>query len=205
VLASSGFVRNERLSRFLRFAVDRRLENRDSELKESVLAVEVFGRKPDFDSKRDPIVRTEAARLRTRLGEYYLNGGRTDRLIIEMPKGGYTPVFRELGATAGIEPEQGKTDQQQSRSRLTFATALACLAVAALVSIWRARHETTPIPIAVLPLESPGHDADGDYFSDGLPSEIIRNLSIIDGMVVRSQTSSLAFKGKPRNIREAGE
>jgi TolB-like protein/Tfp pilus assembly protein PilF len=52
---------------------------------------------------------------------------------------------------------------------------------------------------------SPGHDAEGDYFADGLTSEIIRNLSIIDAMVVRSQTSSFALKGQPRNIREAGK
>jgi len=44
-----GFARKERLSRFLRFVVDRRLESRDHELKESVIAVEVFGRSPDFN------------------------------------------------------------------------------------------------------------------------------------------------------------
>src|SRR5207248_5594943 len=30
------------------------------------------------------------------------------------------------------------------------------------------------------------------------------NLSIIDGLAVRSQTSSFVFKGKPLNVREAG-
>src|ERR1041384_6564818 len=107
VVMSAGFARNERLCRFLRFVVERHLENRDSELKESVIAVEVFGRKPDFDSKRDPIVRAEAARLRARLSEYYMNGGRIDPLIIEMPKGGYAPVFRELDSTPRIGPEPG--------------------------------------------------------------------------------------------------
>src|SRR6185295_488101 len=43
-----------------------------------------------------------------------------------------------------------------------------------------------------------------DYFADGITGEIIRNLSIIDGLAVRSQTSSFAFKGKPHNIREIG-
>ena len=205
VLASSGFVRNERLSRFLRFAVERHLENRDSELKESVIGVEIFGRKPDFDSKHDPIVRTEAVRLRARLNEYYLNGGRTDPLIIEIPKGGYAPVFRAL-PSAGIESEDVTSGRPQSKIRVKVAIAVACVcAAAATALIWRTRHEATPIPIAVLPLESPGHNADGGYFSDGLTSEIIRNLSIIDGMVVRSQTSSFAFKGKPRDIREAGK
>ena len=37
----------------------------------------------------------------------------------------------------------------------------------------------------------------------GSADEIIRNLAIIDGLAVRSQTSSFAFKGKPRNIRDA--
>jgi len=205
VLASSGFVRNDRLSRFLRFAVERRLENRDSELKESVIAVEVFGRKPDFDSKHDPIVRTEAARLRARLSEYYLNGGQADPWIIEMPKGGYAPVFREPHS-AGIDFEAIKTGRLSSKVRFTLSVALAFVCGAAAAALtWRAYHEAKPIPIAVLPLESRGQDAEGDYFSDGLTSEIIRDLSIIDGMVVRSQTSSFAFKGKPHSIREAGK
>ncbi len=48
-------------------------------------------------------------------------------------------------------------------------------------------------------------DPANDYFADGLTDELIRNLSIIDGLAVRSQTSSFAFKGKPRNVREAGK
>ena len=58
-------------------------------------------------------------------------------------------------------------------------------------------------PVAVLPLENLNHAAADDYFSDGLTGEIIRNLAIIDGFAVRSQTSSFAFKGSPRNLRDA--
>ena len=47
VLASAGFVRNPRMARFLRFVVEHHLTGKDSELKESVIAVEVFGRRPD--------------------------------------------------------------------------------------------------------------------------------------------------------------
>ena len=61
------------------------------------------------------------------------------------------------------------------------------------------------VVIAVLPLENLGNDPANDYFADGLTDEIIRNLSIIEGLAVRSQTSSFAFKGKPRNVREAGK
>lgn len=53
ILASRGFARNERLSRFLRVIIERNLEGRDGDLKESVLGIEVFGRQPGFDPKHD--------------------------------------------------------------------------------------------------------------------------------------------------------
>ena len=40
VLASTGFSRNERIARFLRFIVEEHLEGRDSALKESVVSIE---------------------------------------------------------------------------------------------------------------------------------------------------------------------
>jgi len=71
-------------------------------------------------------------------------------------------------------------------------------------SLW-VEYQRAPIPIAVLPLINLSQDSANDYFADGLTDEIIRNLSIIDGLAVRSQTSSFEFKGKPRNVREAGK
>ncbi len=76
------------MSRFLRFLVTRHLDGRDDELKESVIAVEVFGRRPDYDPKADSIVRTEAGRLRARLVEYYAAQGSSDSVVIRVPKGG---------------------------------------------------------------------------------------------------------------------
>src|SRR5689334_2200997 len=93
VLASPGFVRNERMCRFLRFIVEQQLSGRESELKESVIGIEVFGGKPGYDAQRDSTVCTEAARLRARLAEYYAGEGKGDILVIELPKGGYAPRF----------------------------------------------------------------------------------------------------------------
>jgi hypothetical protein len=84
VLCSRVFSRNERLSRFLRWVVERYLDGRDDEIKESVIALEVFGRKPGYDPRRDSIVRTEAVRLRARLIEYYAGEGSGDPVIIEL-------------------------------------------------------------------------------------------------------------------------
>ena len=58
------------------------------------------------------------------------------------------------------------------------------------------QHRSTPIAIAVLPLENTSHDPANDYFADGLTDELIRNLSIIDGLTVRSRTSSFGSEGQ---------
>jgi TolB-like protein len=199
VLASPCFARNERLSRFLRFIVERHLEGQDRELKETLIAIQVFGRKPDYDPKLDSIVRTEATRLRARLAEYYAGEGSSDPITIEMPKGAYVPVVSEnkhgLSATA----------PSRTRQRIWIAIG-AAVALGSVVAVsFLLSHVQTPVTIAVLPLENLGHDPSNDEFVDGLSAEIIRNLSLIDGLSVRSQTSSFAFRGKPRDVREAGK
>src|SRR3954463_4487460 len=88
MLESEAFARNQRLSGFLRHVVERHLDGRDPELKESIIAVEVFGRKPDFDPRLDSIVRTEAGRVRSRLLEYYSGEGSADPVVIDLPRGG---------------------------------------------------------------------------------------------------------------------
>jgi len=192
VLSSAGFSRNDRQSHFLRFLVERHLEGRDAELKESVIAVEVFGRDAGYDPKLDAIVRTEAVRLRARLHKYYESAGSPDPLIIELPKGGYRPVFRERA----IAPVA--TTARPDR-RWWVAGAVGTIAVALAVTgmtSWRGRPPAEPYIVAVLPLENLSPDSASDYFADGLTDEIISSLSVTEGLTVRSRTSSFALKGK---------
>jgi TolB-like protein len=199
LLQSDLFARSGQLSRLLQFLVQRHLQGRDQELKESVIGVEVFGRQADYDSKRDPIVRTEARRLRARLAEYYRGAGKSNALIIELPKGGYVPVFRSTETAA--PSSRPRTRLWVSWGRL--AAAGAAVALAAVGWTWFEKQNTS-IPIAVLPLVSVSQDSGAEYYADGLTSELISKLSIIEGLTVRSQTSSFAFKGKPRSVSEAG-
>jgi tetratricopeptide (TPR) repeat protein len=124
VLESPGFARNDRLSGFLRYVVERHLAGKDHELKESVIGTEVFGRSPDYDPKRDPIVRTEAGRLRSRLVEYYAREGKHSALIIDLPKGGYVPVFHKREPAAG-NPGRKAPDRRQSPNHVGRETELA--------------------------------------------------------------------------------
>lgn len=100
ILASTAFADAVRASSFLRFVVERALQGRAAEIKESVIAVDVLGRNASsFDSKVDPIVRVEAGRLRDRLNSYYQGEGEADRVLIALPKGGYVPEFSERHPT----------------------------------------------------------------------------------------------------------
>jgi TolB-like protein len=206
ILGSPGFSRNERLSGFLRYVVEGHLDGRDDELKESVIAVEVFGRSPDFDSRLDPVVRTEAIRLRARLSDYYLNVGNADSLIIELPKGGYIPRFRVIATEQPVTAPTAEPIRALGRRRLWLKFGLAGLTIAIVAGVsWWVQRPRAPIAIAVLPLENSSRDPASDYFADGLTDELIRNLSIIEGLTVRSRTSSFALKGKAANIRDVGE
>ena len=94
ILASKTFAQVERLKRFIGFIVGETIGGRGGDLKEYVLGVQVFGKEPSFDPRTDPIVRVQARRLRTRLARYYRDEGNGDELFIDLPKGGYAPVFR---------------------------------------------------------------------------------------------------------------
>ena len=92
--ASPDFDGSRRSREFLRFIVEETLAGRGKDLSQSAIALEVFGRRADFDALTDPIVRIQAGRLRRSLERYYLLAGGRDPVRIELPKGGYGPVFR---------------------------------------------------------------------------------------------------------------
>ena len=93
-MQSDTFREAGRLKRFLDFVVLEQLAGRGDELKEYVVAVQVFDKKANFDPRTDPIVRVQARRLRTMLGRYYEMEGSKDELIVDLPKGGYAPNFK---------------------------------------------------------------------------------------------------------------
>ena len=92
--ASRAFRTARRHRVLLHHLVARLLLEDTASLKESVIAVEVFGRSADgFNPARDSIVRVEARRLRARLATYHADEGRGAPLRIELPVGSYVPVL----------------------------------------------------------------------------------------------------------------
>src|SRR5271168_4908632 len=100
ILSSRGFVRSERLRRFLRFTVAKTLSRDLDQISEQVLGREVFDRKDGYDPQIDSIVRVEARRLRHKLHEYYQGPGVNDPVQIVLQKGSYVPAFRYTAPSA---------------------------------------------------------------------------------------------------------
>ncbi len=97
ILTSKTFAQVDRLKRFVDFIVTETVSGRGSDLKEYVIGVQVFGKEASFDPRTDPIVRVQARRLRTRLARYYQDEGNSDEVVVDLPKGGYAPVFKPRG------------------------------------------------------------------------------------------------------------
>ncbi|MCE9657978.1 MAG: tetratricopeptide repeat protein [Burkholderiales bacterium] len=135
VEAGAAFRGSPRHRALLRHVVERMLAGDLASLKETMIAVEVFGRPvASFDPKFDTIVRVEARRLRARLAEHYRGEGRASRLRIELPVGSYVPqiALREAEAVPDESTrraldliERGEHFLRQALSKRTLETALA--------------------------------------------------------------------------------
>ena len=161
IVESPIFASANRLSRFLTFVVETTLAGEAAILKETTVGVEVYDRLPGYDPKVEPIVRTEARRLRAKLEEYYRTPGSGGRVRIELPKGGYAPRFEVL-------PEQPPVLVAIDRDRVSQPTPVkpvrhtrliviaAVLAGAVGVAAWRiALAPASPVlPPTVRPLTS---------------------------------------------------
>jgi hypothetical protein len=115
VLSSEAFARSPIVAQMLKYICERHFSGQSHEIKEYNIAVDAFGRQPNFDQTRDSIVRVEAHRLRKRLQEYYQQQGAGHQIQIILPPGNYVPQFirrvepgeptAEAGTTAEVTAE----------------------------------------------------------------------------------------------------
>ncbi|TSD83770.1 hypothetical protein FFK22_036075 [Mycobacterium sp. KBS0706] len=130
LLNDPSFHASERNHRFLRFVVEETLAGRSDRIKSYTIAVDVFGRGEGFDAATDPIVRIEASRLRTALAAYYDGPGRDSTIRIQLPKGGYVPIFEQISSIrdAVEPPRRGRSITVGWRALAVVAVLLATVA-----------------------------------------------------------------------------
>jgi hypothetical protein len=102
---------SNRLRELFLFLCERALSEPGVVIHEQEVGIKVFGRSPDYDTSEDTLVRVHASRLRKKIQQYFLTGGQHEPIVIEIPKGGYTPVFQfrespfsEIGPAPFEEP-----------------------------------------------------------------------------------------------------
>ncbi len=113
------FNASPRLKKYLCYLVEQTLAGNAHQLKAYTIGTDLFGRGPDFDPLHDPVVRMETAKLRSKLMEYYYTVANPGEVRIEIPKGGYIPLFTWLkdskkstpGANAELDEEDAADGQ----------------------------------------------------------------------------------------------
>ncbi len=93
VVSGSHFARSPLLTRFLLYVTAETLEGRGKDITEHQIGVHVFDRRPGYSTIEDNIVRNYARQLRKRLAEFFAGEGNSESLRIDIPLGGYVPVF----------------------------------------------------------------------------------------------------------------
>jgi Tol biopolymer transport system component len=162
ILSSPVFVNSPRMIRFLKYVVETTLEGNAGRIKEYVIALEVFEKSETYDPQADSTVRTEASKLRARLGRYYETEGRQDPVVISIPKGSYIPAFEDRrNGAAPASPAH----------RPVQAWAIAVVLVAAIAElaamVWLGRPSSSPPP-RLVPLTSyPGIEEQPSLSPDG--------------------------------------
>lgn len=103
ICSSAELRRAARLRDFLRYVGQRSLEEDHVQVSEQEIGVHVFGRSAEYDTGIDNIVRVNASELRKRIAAYFAAEGIHEPILLEIPRGSYTPQFRLRPAEA--EPE----------------------------------------------------------------------------------------------------
>ncbi len=158
ILSNPKFFATKQQKNFLKFVVKEFLEGRSDLLKGYTIATQVFGRTEDFDPQSDPIVSVQANKLRRALEHFYLKDGKNDPIVIDIPKGTYSPVFIERPTA---HPDGGTTDDYPDFEN---------------VSKWPT--------LLILPFKNKTENSDGDYLCKGLVDELALEISYFKNMKV---------------------
>jgi hypothetical protein len=140
LLSSHALHGSESLCKLLRYLANHSLDHPGTSPKEYQIATEVFGRQQDFDPHVDSMVRVQAGRLRTKLGEYYASEGADDQILVELPKGTYALTFHPRPHGAGRNhsnisheaPHNLEVDGRTSRTWIVTIVALSVVLASAV-------------------------------------------------------------------------
>jgi len=207
ILASKGFATAGRLSKLLRYVVEKTLAGETNQLKEYAVGIEVFERDEKYDPRLDSIVRVEAGRLRTKLDEYYNGDGAGSPIRIALPRGGYSAVFERPIAPSAAPVGELAAAPRHRPSRATIPLAAVLFIATAAMLFWLGSRDRHPRPdlrptAAVLPFEANMIGGDNSNYSALITEAVTSELARLGTISVASYTSAMQFEGQRRPMSE---
>lgn len=214
VLASAEFKANRNSADFLRYTVEETLAGRGERIKGYAIATGALGRKPDFDSQSNSIVRVQAIRLRKLLDAYYAGAGAGDRVRIELPLGSYKPQFEKRPEASAPDVDDAVAleacapsapllpdDRYRPWWRFAIAGVFVFVLVVAAVTIPRGRAPATAgagggQPYVSIRVDGLAANTEKlQQFTDALALELESRFSAFDNIRVRAREASSAAVG----------
>jgi hypothetical protein len=110
IAGSEAFQKSSRLPALLRYLAACTLRGDRAGLTEQAIGRAVFDKPADFHPTEDSSVRVYVRQLRLRLYEYFQSAGQDERIVIEIPKGGYALAFHGRHTLAVPEPDRPVSD-----------------------------------------------------------------------------------------------
>src|SRR6267154_1719384 len=224
VFASRAFAGSKRAQDFLQLIVEHALAGRLDSLRERMIGAEMFGRRIDYDTANDAVVRVKATEVRRKLAQYYQESTKAPLVRIELPSGSYVPKFHwedltephpgDVPSAPAEAPAMAVPGESFRQWRVVAGTLAALVLIAAIgfigFKVWPRKSvpEAEHHAIAVLPLQNLSGDPRQDYFADSMTEELIAALGQVSASRVISRTSMMTYKGTtktlPQVARELG-
>lgn len=136
IVTSPPFHKSPRPRELLLYLAEQTLRDNVLELTEQKIGHAVFGKPAGYSPLEDSSVRVHARQLRLKLHEYFDSCGRSETLIVEIPKGNYVPVFRETQTAPA--PRDTPAGKRGRYPKLTIGLLVACAVLAtACLFLWR--------------------------------------------------------------------
>jgi hypothetical protein len=197
ILNSQVFSNKEALKALLTFLYES--SKKEYNLKEIDIAIDFYKRDKEFISSDDTIVRVNIFKLRSLLEAYYLDEGKKDKLVLEIPKGCYNLKFIK----------KGQVSVRNIKKRTQFKIFYAFLFLSIIVNlifIYRTgvlSEDNNPVWAAYIKSGKPVYITLGNPFffrvNDSTPETVIvRDISINSPDELKDNNSYFFSKEKPK-------
>jgi len=94
IVSSPPFQKSTRLRELLEYLTERTIHGHAHDLTEHHIGNALFHKPSGYDPLEDSSVRVHVRQLRLKLHEYFDEEGRSEPVILTIPKGSYSPVFK---------------------------------------------------------------------------------------------------------------